>query len=229
MNPMLELRGVLVRRNGRPVLEIERLAIQHGEVLALLGPNGAGKSTLLLVLARVLLPERGEIIFQGAAQSGASDLAYRRRLGLVLQDPLLLDGSVLYNICLGLRFRGWSERTARPRAQAWLERLGIGHLRDRPATQISGGEAQRVALARAFVLEPDLLLLDEPFHSLDRPMRAALMADLRQLLSETGTTTVIITHDPHEVDQLSGRAIALRDGRLIGSASGAGGWTAGAR
>ena len=223
MTPLLELRQVLVRRNGRPVLEVEQLAIQRGEVLAVLGPNGAGKSTLLLVLARVLLPERGEIIFQGAAQSGASDLAYRRRLGLVLQDPLLLDGSVLHNVCLGLRFRGWSERTARPRAQAWLERLGIGHLGDRPATQISGGEAQRVALARAFVLEPDLLLLDEPFHSLDRPMRVALLADLRQLLSETGTTTLFITHDPHEVEQLSSKAIALRDGRLVGSASGADG------
>jgi putative spermidine/putrescine transport system ATP-binding protein len=89
--------------------------------------------------------------------------------------------------------------------------------------------AKRVALARAFVLEPDRLLLDEPFHSLDRAMRAGLLADLHRLLRETGTTRLFITHDPQEVDQPPGRAIALRDGRMVGSSGSAGGWTAGAR
>jgi tungstate transport system ATP-binding protein len=214
MNALLELHGLRVLRDRRPVLEIEHLAVESGEVLAVVGPNGAGKSSLLLALARLLKPERGEIRFDGRPAGDLSDLAYRRRIGLVLQEPLLLDTSVFENVAAGLRFRRLPKDEIARRVETWLGRLGIAVLRRRPAARLSGGEAQRVSLARAFALQPQLLLLDEPFSSLDAPTRARLLDDLGALLSETGTTTVLITHDLKEAARLAGRVAVLLDGRL---------------
>ena len=142
------LRNLLVKRGGRVVLEAQELSVRKGEVLAIIGPNGAGKSTLLLTLARLLKPERGEIWFNGQPASAESDLAYRRRIALVLQDPLLFDTSVYENVALGLHFRGAPKSEIRPKVEAWLERLGIPHLSKRRANELSGGEGQRVSLAR---------------------------------------------------------------------------------
>jgi len=211
---VIEIAQVLVRRDGRAVLTIDRLAIRRGEVLAVLGPNGAGKTTLLLVLARLLKPESGSIRFDSQAGPIENDLDYRRRISVVMQDPLLLDRSVFDNVAAGLRFRHLPAESVRQRTAVWLEKLGIAHLRDRPGLKLSGGEAQRVALARAFVLEPELLLLDEPFASLDAAARQTLRGELRRLLSETRTTTVFITHDPAEVQGLATRSVWLEDGQL---------------
>ncbi|MCJ7676579.1 MAG: ATP-binding cassette domain-containing protein [Anaerolineales bacterium] len=211
---MIEIQDLLVLRDGRPVLAIDHLRIERGDVLAVLGPNGAGKTTLLLVLARLLKPERGSVHFRSQAGPIENDLDYRRRLSVVLQEPLLLDRSVFDNVAAGLRFRHLPEGEVRERTAAWLEKLGIAHLRGRPGLSLSGGEAQRVALARAFVLEPELLLLDEPFASLDAVARQALADELRRLLAETRTTTVFITHDPLEVQQLATRTVWLEDGHL---------------
>jgi len=217
---VIEIRDLLVRRDGRPVLAIDHLHIERGEVLAVLGPNGAGKTTLLLALARLLKPERGSVHFRSQAGPIENDLDYRRRLSVVLQEPLLLDRSVFDNVAAGLRFRHLTEGEVRERSAAWLEKLGIAHLRGRPGLSLSGGEAQRVALARAFVLEPELLLLDEPFASLDAVARQALADELRRLLAETRTTTVFITHDPVEVRQLATRTLWLEDGHLTDCAPG---------
>lgn len=208
------LRNLLVKRGGRVALEVRELSVRKGEVLAVIGPNGAGKSTLLLTLARLLKPERGEIWFNGQPASAGSDLAYRRRIALVLQDPLLFDASVYENVALGLRFRGWPERKIRPKAEAWLERLGISPLSERRASELSGGEGQRVSLARALVLEPELLLLDEPFGALDPPARARLLDDLGKILPESHTTTIFITHNLGEARKLAGRMAVIMDGRL---------------
>ncbi len=215
---MIEITQVIVRRDGRDVLTIDRLAIRRGEVLAVLGPNGAGKTTLLLVLARLLKAESGTIRFDSQAGPIENDLDYRRRISVVMQDPLLLDRSVFDNVAAGLRFRRLPASSVSQRTTAWLEKLGITHLRDRPGLKLSGGEAQRVALARAFVLEPELLLLDEPFASLDTAARRTLRGELQRLLSETRTTTVFITHDPGEVQGLATRSVWLEDGRLIDDA-----------
>ena len=217
---MIEIQDLLVLRDGRPVLAIDHLRIERGDVLAVLGPNGAGKTTLLLVLARLLKPERGSVHFRSQAGPIENDLDYRRRLSVVLQEPLLLDRSVFDNVAAGLRFRHLPEGEVRERTAAWLEKLGIAHLRGRPGLSLSGGEAQRVALARAFVLEPELLLLDEPFASLDAVARQALADELRRLLAETRTTTVFITHDPVEVQQLATRTVWLEDGHLTDCAPG---------
>ncbi|RMF29886.1 MAG: ABC transporter ATP-binding protein, partial [Chloroflexi bacterium] len=211
--PILSLRDVVVVYGGRSVLDVPALDVRLGEVLAVIGPNGAGKSTLLQVMAGLRSPGAGVLRFQGQV-GRAGDLGYRRRIALVLQEPTLLDASVLTNVTLGLRFRRRPRRKAVEQAVAWLERLGVAHLAHRSARTLSGGEAQRVSLARALVLEPELLLLDEPFSALDAPTRMALLDDLQDLLRETRTTTVFVTHDQDEALRLGDRIAVLLEGRL---------------
>jgi ABC-type sugar transport system ATPase subunit len=212
--PVIEIHDLLVRRGGRSVLEIEHLQIEAGEIFAVAGPNGAGKSTLLLAIACLLRPERGEILFKGQPAERLPTLDYRRRLALVMQEPLLLNRTVSENVELGLRFRGVRAEERARRVRQWLERLGIAHLADRRAVQLSGGEARRASLARAFVLGPELLLLDEPFASLDSPTRQRLFADMRSILAETNTTAIFITHQMQEALQLGTLLAVMLRGRI---------------
>ena len=212
--PLVEVRDLVVVRDARPVLAIDELAVGNGETLSVVGPNGAGKSTLILALARLVRPARGQLLFRGLPVEPRDELGYRRRIGLVLPDPLLLDTSVSANVAAGLRFRGISSAQARPRVAEWLGRLGVEHLARRPARQISSGEAQRVSLARALVLEPDLLLLDEPFASVDPATRSKLVDDFEQLLRETHVACVIVTHDLDEAVRLGDRMAVVVAGRL---------------
>jgi tungstate transport system ATP-binding protein len=211
---LIEIRDLFVRRSGLPVLEIECLKIERGKVLALVGPNGAGKTTLLMVLTRLLKPERGEIMFNGQVVERIKALDYRRRIGLVMQEALMLDMSVAQNIAIGLRFRSLSAHEIDLRVDEWMERLHIVHLKNRPAVKLSGGEAQRVALARAFVLQPELLLLDEPFGALDKKTRPELIHDLKTLLPAMHTTTLFSTHEEREVNALADDKIELTNGRI---------------
>jgi len=212
--PLLLVRDLVVVRAERHILAVDHLAIAEGETLAVVGPNGAGKSTLLLALAGLVRVRRGSLAFRGALVTPGRELEYRRRIGLVLPDPLLLDTSIFANVAAGLRFRGVAAGETRERVERWLDRLGIGHLRDRPARQISSGEAQRVSLARALVLEPSLLLLDEPFASVDAATRAQLLDDFGRLLDVTPVTCVLVTHDLDEAVRLGDRLAVLLDGRI---------------
>jgi tungstate transport system ATP-binding protein len=214
LSTVLEIRDLLIRRGKSIVVEVDHLVVEQGEVLAIIGPNGAGKSSLLLAVARLLKPERGSILFNGFKITNSSDTEYRRHLGLVLQEPLLLDTSVFENVATGLRFRHTPRPEIQLRTETWLKRLGIEHLRKRQARKLSGGEAQRVSLARAFALQPDLLLLDEPFSALDAPTRLRLLDDLHAILSETDTTTLFITHDLKEAARLGDSMAVILNGRL---------------
>jgi tungstate transport system ATP-binding protein len=214
MNIVLEIRDLLICLDQRTVLDIEQMSVGMGEILAVIGPNGAGKSSLLLALARLIKPTRGSITFNGKDCSKGNDTHYRRHLGLVLQESLLLDASVHENVAIGLKFRHLPRLEIKTRVDTWLERFGIQHLCDRPANKLSGGEAQRVSLARAFALQPELLLLDEPFSALDSPSRTRLLEDLKTILAETGTTTMFITHDLAEAARLGDRMAVILGGRL---------------
>ena len=211
---ILSIKDLIVRYSNQTVLQVDALDIQEGEVLAVIGPNGAGKSTLLLVLSGLLHPETGQVYFRGASIEQENELVYRRRIALVLQEPLLLHQSVFNNVAAGLKFRGLPRAEVKQRTEEWLKRLEINHLRDRPAQHLSGGEAQRASLARAFVLQPELLMLDEPFSALDAPTRLRLLQDLHALLSQTNITTIFITHDLDEALLLGDRVAVLLGGVL---------------
>ena len=213
--PVVALHGVQVSRAGRAILEIPELAVDAGQVLAVIGPNGAGKSTLLRVMGLLEPATAGSVRFQGERVSPATGLAVRRRMASVFQEPLLADTTVRDNVALGLRFRGVEHGRAAPRVDAWLTRLGIGPLASRQARTLSGGEAQRTALARALVLEPELLLLDEPFSALDQPTRETLLDDFARILRQERTTTVLVTHDRAEAMALGDRVGVLMGGRLV--------------
>ena len=214
MNPVLEILDLEVWRDKNLAVKIEHLEVNKGDVLTIVGPNGAGKSSLFLAIARLLKPKQGIIRFQGKELKRHDEVEYRRHLGLVLQEPMLMDVSVTRNVAMGLRFRRIPQEETRKRTDRWLERLEISHLRDRSACTLSGGEAQRVSLARAFVLQPDLMLLDEPFSALDAPTHNKLLEDLHSILDETNTTTLFISHDLEEASRLANRMAILLNGKL---------------
>ena len=217
---MIQIRNLLIQRDGRDALHIDALDIQRGETLTVVGPNGAGKSTLLLALARLLEPSEGEIIYHGTPLRQLDELEYRRKISVVFQSPLLMDMTVEQNVALGLKFRGTPREQMREQAQKWMKQLGVETLSNRRASQLSGGEAQRVSLARAFVLEPELLLLDEPFSALDPPTRSKLLEDLAALLREHQRTAVFVTHNLNEAAKLSHRIAVIVSGvlRQVGTA-----------
>jgi ABC-type Fe3+/spermidine/putrescine transport system ATPase subunit len=215
MVPVMQLAGVRVSRGGRTVLDAAALEVRHGETLAVIGPNGAGKSTLLRVLGLLETPAAGTLRFCGTPVTPRDRLRLRRRMASVFQEALLADMTVRDNVGLGLKFRGVDGRRMGPRVEAWLDRFAIRHLASRPARTLSGGEAQRAALARALVVEPEVLLLDEPFSSLDHPSREALIDDLGRILGEERTTTVLVTHDRAEAMVLGDRVGVLMHGRLL--------------
>ncbi|MCH7698775.1 MAG: ABC transporter ATP-binding protein [Chloroflexi bacterium] len=213
MTAKLALRDIVVRRGNAEILRVLQLDVTEGEVLAVLGPNGAGKSTLLQVLALLERPAQGEVLFDGSPVAGR-ELKLRRQMAAVFQESLLLDRSVAANIALGLSLRGMPRGQRRERVHYWLHRFGVDDLADRSGRHLSGGEAQRVSLARAFVLEPSIILLDEPFSALDQPTRESLADELVAVLSETGITAVFVTHERDEAARLADRVAVIVDGQV---------------
>jgi tungstate transport system ATP-binding protein len=217
VKPIISIQSLILKREQRTILEIDEYFIYPGEVLAVVGPNGAGKSTLLMALARLLKPAAGKILFDGKSIWDIPDTEYRRKISLVMQDPLLFDRSVFDNVAMGLRFRGTPARETTQKVNHWLEKLNIALFTRRNAMKISGGEAQRVSLARALVLQPNLLLLDEPFAALDPPTRLNLLNDLRSILSMGKITTVFITHNLGEAKALADRMMLIHEGGILQS------------
>jgi tungstate transport system ATP-binding protein len=212
---LLTLENILLRYGDDFCLDVASFSVERGEIHAVIGPNGAGKSTLLRVLGLLQQPAHGKVYFRGQEIIPANGLAIRRRMASVFQEPLLLNASVYENAALGLKLRGLDRRAAEQRVLPWLERLGISQLAKRQARSLSGGEAQRTSLARALAIEPEILLLDEPFSPLDPPKRESLLYDLERILRETGVTTVFVTHDRDEAFMLGDRISVLMDGRLL--------------
>jgi len=202
--PLLSARDLEVGYAGGFALRVPALELRPGEVLAVLGPNGSGKSTLLRALAGLLPPREGALEVRAA-----------RGVSLVFQRPVLLRGGVAWNAELPLWGRGVARRERRRRAAAALERLGLSALAGRDAATLSGGEARRLALARAFAVEPDVLLLDEPFDDLDAIARERLSLDLRRAIGATGIAVALVTHELRQALLLADRIAVLRPGALV--------------
>jgi tungstate transport system ATP-binding protein len=209
----LSLRRLAVSRGGTRVLIVDSLDVPAGQVTVVIGPNGSGKSTLLGVLQLLIKPDAGELLIDGEPMRDDA-LATRRRMASVFQEALLLNTTVQKNVVTALGIHKVPKKERGPRAARWLERFGVGHLASRHAHALSGGEAQRVSLARAFALEPEVLLLDEPFSALDAPTRAALIDDFAATVSETPVTTVLVTHDRDEALRLANQVVVLIGGRV---------------
>jgi ABC-type nitrate/sulfonate/bicarbonate transport system ATPase subunit len=198
--PLLEARALTAARAGTPVVHDVDLTLHRGDVLAVLGPNGAGKSTLLAALAGLIAPAGGTIERHG-------------RVAAALQAPALASRTARANVEAALAWWGVPRQARRERALAALRAMGALHLEDRPAAGLSGGEARRVHLARAIALQPDVLLLDEPFAGLDAPTRADLLDDASAALVDQRRATVIVVHDRAEAWALADRVLILLDGR----------------
>jgi molybdate transport system ATP-binding protein len=192
--------------------------VPSGEVLALLGPNGAGKSTIVRVLAGLLRPDAGRVAVDGAVWDDAATHrpAHERSVGMVFQEALLFPHlSVADNVAFGLRTRGTARAPARATADGWLTRVGLEGFGPRRPGELSGGQAQRAALARALVVDPALLLLDEPLSALDARTRLTVRAELRRHLAEFAGSTVLVTHDPVDAMALADRVVVVEDGRIV--------------
>ncbi|HTD48936.1 MAG TPA: ABC transporter ATP-binding protein [bacterium] len=193
---------------------------ESGKTLVLVGESGAGKSTILNLLAGLLHPDHGRIVVDGMtlfqSDPRVAVAAYQRPVGYVFQDYALFPHlSVFENVAFGLRSQGGPERAIRPRVTAALEQLGIAQLSKSRPTRLSGGQQQRVALARALVLEPRLLLLDEPLSALDLQTRQQVRTELRRILSGLSCTTVFVTHSAFEAMVFGERIAVVERGRIV--------------
>jgi tungstate transport system ATP-binding protein len=215
MSMILEVEDFRIQRGGVQVLELPYFSLDANEKLAVIGANGAGKSSLLLGLACLIERASGTISFCGDKVEQRSEVAYRRRIAMVFQEPLLFDTTVLDNVAEGLRIRGTGRSEARDIARDSLELFKVGHLSERSAHKLSGGEAQRVSLARAFAVRPEMILMDEPFSSLDLPTRIVLAEDLGRILQESGTAAIIATHDRIEAFHIVDRLVVMNQGRVV--------------
>jgi ABC-type nitrate/sulfonate/bicarbonate transport system ATPase subunit len=216
---MIELREVTFRYGDQtPIFEGFDWCVEAGEAWAVLGPSGCGKSTLLYLLAGLRRPQSGQILIGGVELSKP-----RPKTGLILQDYGLLPwATVIENINLGLRIRrfygpdgthapaGEVVEDTQERATYWLERLGLTQVQTQYPGQISGGQRQRTAIARTLVLNPDLLLMDEPFASLDAPSRESLQRLVLDLRLEHSLTTVTVTHSIEEAAILGEKVLVLK-------------------
>ena len=213
---ILQAKDLSVVYGNRKVLDVPALSINPNKVTAIIGPNGSGKTTLSLCLSLLLKPTTGKILYRGnIIPDGSSMMQMRRRFAVVFQEPLLLNASVWENVTLGLKLHKFNQQEINDRAQHWLERFGITSLARRNAKTLSGGEAQRTSLARAFVLQPEILFLDEPFAALDVPTRQSLFGDMINILQETKSTTILVTHDRNEAQALAHHIILLMDGKIV--------------
>lgn len=210
------LQSRIVARRGAFHLDLA-LDVAPGEVVALVGPNGGGKSTALRALAGLLPLESGVVRLGDRVLSDPASGTHvhpeDRRCGVVFQDHLLFARmTVLGNVAFGLRARGTSAGDARRTALDWLDALGIADLAGTRAGRLSGGQSQRVAIARALATDPDLLLLDEPFASLDPTTRVRVRTVLREHLTASPRPVVLVTHDAQDSRDLADRVVTVQAG-----------------
>jgi tungstate transport system ATP-binding protein len=214
---LIKIAGLTHRYGEREVLQDLDLSIGKGEVFALIGPTGAGKTTLLRIIDLLEVPAAGEIYFDGNCipHSGKERLEIRRRMSFIQQKPQVFNLSVYDNVACGLRWRGEKGNRIAEKVDHILEMVGLEGYKNRKARTLSGGEAQRVALAMSLVLEPEVLLLDEPTANLDPMSTAKIEQLISHIARQHNTTMIMATHDMSQGQQLAGRIGVLLDGRLV--------------
>jgi putative ABC transport system ATP-binding protein len=215
---IIEARDVVLSFGETPALRGASVRVARGEILAVMGPSGSGKSTLLHCLAGILVPDSGEILFEGRRVDSMDETRRstlrRDRFGFVFQfGQLVPELTAEDNVALPLMLSGARRAEALKAARPWFERLGLQGLEQRRSGELSGGQAQRIALARALVARPGLIFADEPTGSLDSLTGEQVMDLLVTAAREQGTTVVLVTHEAR-VAAYADRQIIVRDGRV---------------
>ena len=210
----ISIRGVVKRFGAVTAVDRADLSVRDGELFTLLGPSGCGKTSLLRLLAGFYQPDEGEIRFGERVVSGLPP--YERNIGMVFQNYALWPHmTVAGNVAYGLKLRKLGGVEIATRLAEGLRKVNLTGYESRYPGQLSGGQQQRVALARALVLNPDILLLDEPLSNLDAKIRVQVRAEIRKLQQELGITTIYVTHDQEEALSLSDRVAVMKDGRVL--------------
>ena len=220
---IIEARDLVLSFGETPALRGADLSVQRGEVLAVMGPSGSGKSTLLYCLAGILVPDSGEVSFDGqrldTMREEQRSRLRRDRFGFVFQSGQLVpELTAEENVALPLLLGGTHRKEALRGARAWFERLELDGLERHRAGEMSGGQAQRVALARGLVAHPDVLFADEPTGSLDSLTGELVMGLMTGAAREERTTVVLVTHEPR-VAAYADREVIVRDGRVTTTAT----------
>ncbi|MBV7482960.1 ABC transporter ATP-binding protein [Bordetella sp. BOR01] len=209
----IELKGLTLGYGDRDIISGLNLDIRRGEILSLLGPSGCGKTTTLHAIAGLLSPRQGSIIIDGVDQTDVP--INRRNVGMVFQGYALFPHMTVFNnVSYGLRIKSVDKEQIRQRVARALELVGMERFAHRKPKELSGGQQQRVAIARTIVMEPRVLLLDEPLSNLDAKLRQEIRGDLKRILRELSITSVFVTHDQEEAMFLSDRIVLMKDGEI---------------
>ncbi|MGM1035044.1 MAG: ABC transporter ATP-binding protein [Bacillota bacterium] len=209
----VEIKGAFKQFGANVVLNGIDLEVKQGELLTLLGPSGCGKSTTLNLIAGFLDPDRGEVHIKGNNVTKVPP--YKRDLGMVFQTYSLFPHMTVYeNLSFGLKLRKIGKAEQKKKISKALELVKMSGLENRYPRELSGGQRQRVAISRALVVEPELLLLDEPLSNLDAKLRHELRAEIKRLQKEIGVTTIFVTHDQEEALSMSDRVVVMNAGKI---------------
>jgi osmoprotectant transport system ATP-binding protein len=213
----IEVENLVKSYGGTPALDVPRLHVEPRATLALIGPSGCGKSTLLRLVVGLLRPDRGTVTIDGTPMEPESRRPLQLRMGYVIQEGGLFPHlTAAENVALVARDLGWAVPKIRARIEELIELTQIpAGLLDRFPTQLSGGQRQRVALMRALMLDPEVLLLDEPFTALDPMIRSDLQRELKRVFDQLRKTVLFVTHDMAEAAYVAGEMAIMRAGRIL--------------
>lgn len=211
----LEIAHLFKTYNGNPILQDCSFAFAGGQTHVLQGPNGSGKSTLFRLLALLERPDDGRVAYREGGRVLAEDLSLRRRLTLVLPRTGIFNTTVFKNVAYGLQIRGVKSGEVETRVDAALSAVGLAHKSNQRALELSSGETKRLGMARALVIDPEVLLLDEPTANIDPANTEIIEAIILDLKRQDQATILMITHDPEQARRLGDNLLRLKNGRLL--------------
>ncbi len=209
--PMVQFKGIMKRFGKVVAVEKMDFEIEEGTLVTLLGPSGCGKTTLLRMVAGLEAPTEGDILIKGKRINDTP--IHRRNLGMIFQNYALFPHKTIFdNVAFGLKYRNVSKEKIKEKVTRALEMVRLPGVEKRMPSQLSGGQQQRIAMARAIVIEPDVLLMDEPLSALDENLREEMRREVDNLQKILGVTTIFVTHDQREALSMSDKILVMKDG-----------------
>jgi tungstate transport system ATP-binding protein len=214
-NILFELKDLKKSFGKRLILDIPSLQFEKGKIYAIIGPNGSGKTTILKMMNTLEKPTSGNILYKGKDLFHSHNSApIQKEMTLIMQNPYLFNMTVYKNVAYGLRIRGVDRKTIKKRVEETLELVGLSHLKERRAHSLSGGEAQRVAIARGLIIEPEVLLLDEPTANVDQLNIGLIEELILRIHEEKATSIIMTTHNQPQAHLLADKVLSIINNRL---------------